>query len=415
MQREKDKEYQLKILFEKRKKLHRRMTRKCKLIDDLMYSSSNVTTVKEETDQFNDQFKELLSLHKEYVGLLPQEVANEEDDWFETVDEVVFTQKHKIYNWIKEVEDDNKSRSSRSSSKKSSGRSSKKSSSSSKTKSSRSSLEKTSVRERALEEKLKMAELLAEASFTEEKHAAIFNAEKLRQTEELAKLKARSQIFDEIENERYLADRYLERNNPTLMEGRTQASIITKIEKGGLMDRARNISEIRNTNINSNKKGCQKEADVKGNTKAAKYSVGELPKSKNQKEENKLKLNPLATSYVPAKMSNNEEMYNLLINMIQQQAAPEVELECFDGNPLEYNHFADLFREVVEKWIPEPKGRLLRLLKYTRGEAHDLIKHCVQEPSYMGYSHAQQLLRKRYGDPHIILSTYRKKSEIGLI
>ena len=107
-----------------------------------MYSSRNITTVKEETDQFNDQFKELVSLHKEYVGLLPQEVVDEEDGWFETVDEVVFTQKHKIYIWIKEVEDDNKSRSSRTSSKKSSGRSSKKSSSSSKTKSSRSSLEK---------------------------------------------------------------------------------------------------------------------------------------------------------------------------------------------------------------------------------------------------------------------------------
>ena len=53
-------------------------------------------------------------------------------------------------------------------------------------------------------------------------------------------------------------------------------------------------------------------------------------------------------------------------------------------------------------------GRLLRLLKYTRGAAHDLIKHSVQEPSYMG-SHAQQLLRKRHGDPHIILSTYRKE------
>ena len=153
-----------------------------------MYSSSNVMTLKEETDQFNDWFKEMLSLHKEHVGLLPQEVVNEEDDWFETVDEIVFTQKHKIYNWIKEIEDDNKSRSSRSSSKKSSWRSSKKSSSSSKTKSSRSSLETTSVRKRALEEKLKMAELLAEASFTEEKHAAICNTEKLRQTEELAKL-----------------------------------------------------------------------------------------------------------------------------------------------------------------------------------------------------------------------------------
>ena len=89
------------------------MTRKCKLIDDLMYSSSNVTTVKEETDHFNDQFKYLVSLQKEYVGLLPQEVFDEEDDWFETVDEVVFTQKHKIKNWIKEVEDNNKLRSGR--------------------------------------------------------------------------------------------------------------------------------------------------------------------------------------------------------------------------------------------------------------------------------------------------------------
>ena len=173
------------------------------------------------------------------------------------------------------------------------------------------------------------------------------------------------------------------------MEVKTQTSIIPKIEKDGLMDRARNLSEIRNMNSNSNnKEGCQKEDDVKGNIKAAKYSAGELPKSKDQKEDNKLKLNSHATSYVPVKMSNNEEMYHLLINMIQQQAAAEVELRCFDGNPMEYNHFVDLFREVVEKWIPEPKGRLLRLLKYTREEAHDLIKHCVQEPSYMGYSYA---------------------------
>ena len=52
-----------------------------------------------------------------------------------------------------------------------------------------------------------MTELLAEALFTEETHAAICNAEKLRQTGKLVKLKARSQIVDEIENDRYLADR----------------------------------------------------------------------------------------------------------------------------------------------------------------------------------------------------------------
>ena len=131
--------------------------------------------------------------------------------------------------------------------------------------------------------------------------------------------------------------------------------------------------------------------------------------NKNRTYPTYTKLNPDATSYTPATKIQDQNMYGLLMSMIQQQAAPDVELECFDGNPLEYNHFVDLFTEVVEKWIPEPKGRLLRLLKYTKGEAHDLIKHCVQEPSYMGYNHAQQLLRKRYGDPHIILSTYRKE------
>ena len=114
---DKSKEYQLNILFEKKKKLHARLTRKCKLIDDLMYSSNNVTTVKEEIDQFNYHFKKLVSMHKNDVRLLPQGVLNEEDDWFETVDEVAFTQNHKIYNWIKGVKDNNKSRSSRSSSK----------------------------------------------------------------------------------------------------------------------------------------------------------------------------------------------------------------------------------------------------------------------------------------------------------
>ena len=49
------------------------------------------------------------------------------------------------------------------------------------------------------------------------------------------------------------------------------------------MNRARNLSEIRNMNINSDKEGYQKEADVKAITKKAKYCVRVLSKSKNQK------------------------------------------------------------------------------------------------------------------------------------
>ena len=70
---------------------------------------------------------------------------------------------------------------------------------------------------------------MAEASFTEEKHVANCNAEKLRQTEVLARLKARSQMFDYLENDRYLTDRYVKRSNSTLMGDRTRASTLLKV------------------------------------------------------------------------------------------------------------------------------------------------------------------------------------------
>ena len=65
---EKGKEYQQKILFDKRKNLHARMTRKSKLIDDLMYPSKNLTTVWEEMHQYDDLFKMLVETHKKLLS-----------------------------------------------------------------------------------------------------------------------------------------------------------------------------------------------------------------------------------------------------------------------------------------------------------------------------------------------------------
>ena len=291
------------------------------------------------------------------MKLLSEDLHKGEENWFEEVDEVVFTQKHKMYNWMREAENDNKSNRSSKSSKRSSDRSSKKSSHSSKSKSSKGSSGKASLEQRVLEDKLKMAELLAEASFTEEKHAAILNAEKLRQSEELAKLKARTQVLD-------------------------------KINKG----------EPDPANMNM---GVAK-LDEKENQVKADKTV--------KVERCKKKLNPNAEAF-KSKEPHSGEIYSLLKGMIEQQAAPDVEMETFDDNPLEYHHFIELFIEVVEKWIQDPKGRLLKLLKYTRRETRHMIKHCLQEPSYIGYTHAQGLLRQRYGDPHIVLASYRK--EVG--
>ena len=68
-----------------------------------------------------------------------------------------------------------------------------------------------------------------------------------------------------------------------------------------------------------------------------------------------------------------------------------------------------VFKEAVEYKIDNPNGRLVRLLKYTEGEARVTIKHCVQQPVDIGYDRATMLLEQHYGDPHRILAAYRKE------
>ena len=51
-----------------------------------------------------------------------------------------------------------------------------------------------------------------------------------------------------------------------------------------------------------------------------------------------------------------------------------------------------LFHEVVEREIDDPRGKLARLLKYTSGNAKEMIRHYVQEPPTMGYQHAKKIL-----------------------
>ena len=69
----------------------------------------------------------------------------------------------------------------------------------------------------------------------------------------------------------------------------------------------------------------------------------------------------------------------------------------------------EVFKEVAEKRIEDLRRRLTRLIKYTTGEAKDLIKHCIQQPSAEGYENVMELLESRYGDPLKILASYRRE------
>ena len=55
-----------------------------------------------------------------------------------------------------------------------------------------------------------------------------------------------------------------------------------------------------------------------------------------------------------------------------------------------------LFHELVEKQIDDPRGRLTRLIRYTKGDPKAMIQHCVQQPTSVGYENAKKILDQKY-------------------
>ena len=93
--------------------------------------------------------------------------------------------------------------------------------------------------------------------------------------------------------------------------------------------------------------------------------------------------------------------------LVTEQAAPQVTIEPFDGKPLNLAYFLLMFVESVEKKIEGPMGRLTRLIKYTTGEAQELVKHFINEKTEQGYINAMELLRRQYEIPHRLLASCR--------
>ena len=144
---EKGRSLKLSTLSNKRRKMNSRLVRQSGTIEDLMYPLKNYMTVEEALAQFDYIFKQLLLVHQEYHSLLEDDEKLADEEWFEEVDERVFTFKHKVY-----------------------------SGSSRKTKSSNSGSSRCS-KERAMEEKAKLAELMAEVEFMQQRQMAENRAE----------------------------------------------------------------------------------------------------------------------------------------------------------------------------------------------------------------------------------------------
>ena len=101
-----------------------------------------------------------------------------------------------------------------------------------------------------------------------------------------------------------------------------------------------------------------------------------------------------------------------MCNLLKRQSVPDIDIDEFDSNPINYHYFIFIFKEVIESKTDDPQGCLARLIKYTKGEAKEIIKHCIQHPPKLEYQNALILLEKQYGDPFRIMSSYRKEIKL---
>ena len=190
--------YKTSFMKERRDNVYARLIKKCAVIEDLFYSCRNITAVQEKMCQFNDQLKLLMPLHEEIHAILEvEEEKIESDKQIEMMNEQIFNLKRTVHTWLRNAEEDrislqsNKSHSSR-------GSSVKRRSSSKSNVSKRSSCSNKSdySKIRAVEEKAKLVELLAEESFLIKQQMAQNEAEKLKVQQEIAKAKARFRVFE---------------------------------------------------------------------------------------------------------------------------------------------------------------------------------------------------------------------------
>ena len=76
---------------------------------------------------------------------------------------------------------------------------------------------------------------------------------------------------------------------------------------------------------------------------------------------------------------------------------------------MDIHYFMEVCEEVVENKETDPRGQLTNLIKFTKGEAKEIAKHCIQLPSEPGFKTAKRRLTDRFVNPHIITASNCKE------
>ena len=237
-------------------------------------------------------------------------------------------------------------------------------------------MREVSEKEKEIEDKIKVAELMAEAELLEEKQILETEARKLKIKEELAKAKARLSAYHDIPVDNIQIKQESAQQRCDYQREKVSSARYQKHQQA----KSYNEDQLRNGWDKFDQRIKEKE-DKSYQKKSSKKLLG----------------------------AQDDCISEMMCRLLKQQSAPEIEIDVFDGNPMEFHYFMAVFKEVVEKRVDDEQGKLTCLIKYTKGDAKDMVKNCIQLPPEDGFKTAKHLLNERYGDPHRIIAAYRRE------
>ena len=303
------------MLGNKRKKLASKLT--------MLYSARNSTAVQEELHQLDVIFKLVRGIN-DRIKAVDKEINND-DKWFEQLEEKVFSFKHTTHSWLKDVELERivTHAPSREGSKKGSKASSLSSSRSLKTRPS--SSDRSSIKDKAINERMKITELKTEHLFMEKKKAAEYEAESIRIQEQVAKAEARAKVLEDLDgNCKGKAEMNLRNPVAELEDPQHKVAISSWHPK------------MKELNLGQEKSDTNVEHRIQ-------QIYNEIPVDNASRQR-------IPADFRRTNLNTAEpSMIGMPCKLLRQQAAPEVvDVKVFHGNLLSFEYFISVFKEAVE-------------------------------------------------------------------
>ncbi|XP_068756155.1 uncharacterized protein [Montipora capricornis] len=110
-------------------------------------------------------------------------------------------------------------------------------------------------------------------------------------------------------------------------------------------------------------------------------------------------------------MKQQDETVRLVATGLERLEMPKRELMSFDGDPKGYPRFIKGFEVNVERRVKDYDERLTFLIQYCRGAAKEAIENCIMLPPEQGYREAKDILRKNFGQKHIVVRAFIDKAK----